>query len=85
MRYKLWLSNDELFLMNWSVVMNLYSLAIPGGIVTYVVILFTVLTGLKIIHIKSPRRHFQIHRTAGIMGIILGSIHAAIIIYFNFF
>lgn len=60
--------------------MNLYSFIIPVGIAAYVIILFAVLTGLRIIHF-TPKRHFKIHKWLGIIALIIGTIHAGIVIY----
>ena len=60
--------------------MELSKLIIPLGISAYSVMLFVVLTGLRVIKLK-----VKWHKTIALIGISLATIHAAIVIYFNFF
>lgn len=55
--------------------MNFYKLIVPFGIVTYAFILLAVLTGAGKIKVG-----FLWHRRFAITGIIMASIHAALVI-----
>ncbi|MGB9721776.1 MAG: hypothetical protein ACPL28_09900 [bacterium] len=56
------------------------SLLKPFGIVSYVLILFAVLTGLRVIKLD-----IRWHRLIALFGIITATIHLAIVIYLNYF
>ena len=60
--------------------MELSKLIIPLGILAYSVMLFVVLTGLRVIKLK-----VKWHKTIALIGMSLATIHAAIVIYLNFF
>ncbi len=60
--------------------MDLYSFAIPLGIFSYSTMLLAVLTGLLIIKVK-----VELHKLIALIGIIGATIHAALVIYFNYF
>jgi len=58
---------------------NIYKLIVPFGIATYAMILLAVLSGSGVI-----KTGFLWHRRFAITGIILASIHAAIVISTEF-
>ncbi len=60
--------------------MDLYNFVIPLGIFSYGAILFSVLTGLRVIKVK-----VKFHKLIALVGIIGATIHAALVIYFNYF
>jgi hypothetical protein len=60
--------------------MQVYQLVKPFGIVTYAFILFTVLTGLRIIKIP-----VKSHKLVGLIALILGTLHACLVIYVTYF
>jgi hypothetical protein len=55
-------------------------LLIPGGIVTFSLILTTVLSGLKVIKLG-----FKWHRRLGITAAIFATCHGLLALYINFF
>jgi uncharacterized membrane protein YozB (DUF420 family) len=58
--------------------MDLYSLVMPLGIITYVLILLAILTAKRIIKLN-----FKWHRRFGISALIFATLHAGIVIYYN--
>jgi len=60
--------------------MEIYDLIIPGGILAYSLILITVLSGLRIIKLK-----YTAHKYLGISALSIGTIHAALVLYSNYF
>jgi hypothetical protein len=60
--------------------MNLSSLIMPFGIVTYLLVLFNVLTGKRII-----RMHLNWHRRMGNVALLMASVHAGIVVYYRLF
>jgi hypothetical protein len=58
---------------------DLYSLVMPLGIATYVVLLVTFLVGLRVIKVK-----FKIHKVLAIITLLLASLHAILILYLNY-
>ncbi|MCK4662570.1 MAG: hypothetical protein KAT68_06880 [Bacteroidales bacterium] len=50
------------------------------GIVSYLLIMFSFITGTKIIKVKN-----KVHKTIGIIGFSSASIHGLIMLYFNLF
>jgi hypothetical protein len=59
--------------------MGLYALAVPLGIATYCIMWLSVLSGTRVIKVG-----FNWHRRFGLIGIVLASVHAGIILYFKF-
>jgi hypothetical protein len=59
--------------------MGLYQLAVPVGIATYAIFWLSVLSGTRVIKVG-----FNWHRRFGLIGIVLASVHAGIILYFKF-
>ena len=57
----------------------MYTFLIIMGICAYLSILFSFLTGMKFIKVK-----FKVHKTIGIVGFTAGTIHALLMLYFNF-
>ena len=60
--------------------MELSKLIIPLGISAYAFMLFAILTGIRLIKLK-----VKWHKTIALIGIILATVHAAIVIYLNYF
>ena len=60
--------------------MNLFKIIIPLGIVTYSVMLLSVLSGTRKIKVG-----FVWHRRLGFIGITLASIHAVVVLYAQLF
>lgn len=60
--------------------MNLYDLIVPLGIGSYLVMGVAVLTGLRIIKVK-----VKVHKTIALIGILGATLHAGLVIYFNYF
>lgn len=60
--------------------MELSNLIIPLGIFSYGVMLLAVLTGIRLIKLKVKH-----HRLIALIGIIAASIHATLVIYYNYF
>ncbi|OGC04843.1 hypothetical protein A2276_02630 [candidate division WOR-1 bacterium RIFOXYA12_FULL_43_27] len=58
--------------------MNLGGLVVPLGIITYFLVLLTILSGL--LHFK-----LNYHKTLAALTILFASLHAGLIIYFKFF
>lgn len=58
----------------------LSSLLIPFGIFTYIWFLLIILTGLRVIKTK-----VSVHKTLALIGLILGTIHAGVMIYLSYF
>jgi hypothetical protein len=56
--------------------MELYKLAVPLGIATYAMLWFSVLSGTRAIKVG-----FKWHGRFGLVGIVLASVHAGIILY----
>ena len=56
--------------------MELYSLIIPVGVVTYGMLWFQVLTGTRLIKIN-----FRWHRIFGRLSIASASVHAGLVLY----
>lgn len=59
--------------------MAAYEVAVPIGVATYAIFWLSVLSGTRVIKVG-----FNWHRRFGIMGIILASLHAGIILYFRY-
>lgn len=59
--------------------MEVYQIAVPVGIATYAVFLLSVLSGTRVIKVG-----FNWHRRFGLVGIVLASVHAGIILYFKY-
>lgn len=60
--------------------MDLSGLIMPFGIVTYLLVLFNVLTGRRIIRI-----HLNWHRRMGHVALVTASTHLGIVLYFKLF
>lgn len=60
--------------------MALHDLIVPAGVFTYAVMWLSVLSGTRKIKVG-----LKWHRTFGLIGITAASIHAAIVIYHEFF
>ncbi len=60
---------------------DLYLLFLIVGIIAYVLIIFTFLTGKKIIKV----RKFRTHKHLGLFSFIAASLHGLYMIYINFF
>lgn len=58
--------------------MDLYSLVVPLGIITYILIVLAVLTGKRILKLKPVW-----HRITAFSALVLATVHAAIVIYYN--
>jgi hypothetical protein len=58
--------------------MNLYSLVLPLGIITYLLLILAILTGKRIIKLKPVW-----HRIIAYSALILATLHAGIVIYSN--
>ena len=56
--------------------MEPYDLVVPFGITTYILIIFAILTGKRIIKIN-----FKWHRRIGWTALVFATMHAGIIIY----
>lgn len=52
----------------------------PLGLFSYVIILLAVLTGARVIKLKVKQ-----HRLIGLIGIVGATLHAALVIYYNYF
>ncbi|MEO0123708.1 MAG: hypothetical protein ABIL69_06865 [candidate division WOR-3 bacterium] len=52
----------------------------PLGIITYLCLLFAILTGLKVIKVS-----LKIHRLFAFVAIIFATIHALLVIYLTYF
>jgi hypothetical protein len=59
--------------------MELYDLVMPLGIITYILIIFAILTGKRIIKLH-PKWHKRIAYTS----LIFATMHAGIIVYIKF-
>lgn len=59
--------------------MNLYGLVLPLGIITYILLLMTILTGIRVIKMK-----VKYHKLFGFLALIAATAHASIIIYLNY-
>lgn len=59
--------------------MDVYRLAAPIGIMTYVILWLSVLSGTRVIKVG-----FNWHRRFGLVGVITASVHAGIILYFKY-
>lgn len=60
--------------------MNLSILIKPIGIATYCLLLFTIITGARVIKVK-----LMVHRLFGIIALISATIHGVLGIYLNYF
>jgi hypothetical protein len=60
--------------------MNLGSLILPFGILTYLLVVFNVLTGRRIIRI-----HLNWHRRMGHVALLTASVHLGIVLYYRLF
>jgi hypothetical protein len=60
--------------------MDLYRFVIPLGLVSYGLMFLAVLTGLRVIKVK-----VTFHKTIGLIGLLGATIHAVIVIYYNYF
>ncbi len=60
--------------------MELSDLIKPLGLVGYSLMLLAVLTGARVIRLK-----VQQHRLIGLIGLTVATMHAALVIYFNYF
>ena len=60
--------------------MELYKLIVPAGIFTYAMLWMSVLSGTRKIRVG-----FKWHRRFGLIGMTSASIHAAIVLYYEFF
>jgi hypothetical protein len=60
--------------------MNISTYGIPLGIFSYIVMLFAVLTGIRLIRVS-----VKVHKTIALIGIISATVHFAIVIYLNYF
>ena len=60
--------------------MELSSFIIPLGIFSYTFMLLAVLTGARVIKVA-----LKTHRLLALIGIIGASVHAALVIYLNYF
>ncbi len=60
--------------------MTLYELVLPLGIISYILLLLTILTGKRIIKLK-----FIYHKVFAVLTLITVTAHASIIIYLNYF
>ena len=58
----------------------MYNLIIPLGIASYCMIGAAVLTGLRIIKVK-----VNVHKMIALLGIAGATLHAILVIYFNYF
>ena len=58
--------------------MELYDLVVPFGITTYILIIFAILTGKRIIKIN-----YKWHRRIAWTVIVFATMHAGIIIYYK--
>jgi len=58
--------------------MDLYSLVMPLGIITYLLIILAILTGKRIIKLKPVW-----HRIIAYSALIMATFHASIVIYNN--
>lgn len=56
----------------------MYEFLIVMGIASYLLILSSFLTGMKIIKVK-----YKIHKTIGIIGFTAASTHGLLMLYFN--
>jgi hypothetical protein len=59
--------------------MELHSLIVPMGIVTYAMLWFQVLTGARLV-----KMNFRWHRVFGRLTIVSASIHAGLVLYLQF-
>jgi hypothetical protein len=60
--------------------MSLSSLIMPFGIVTYLLVLFNVLSGRRIIRI-----HLNWHRRLGHVALLCASAHLGLVLYYKLF
>lgn len=60
----------------------MYELSIYMGIVGFVMIVFSFLTGLRVFKFKAK---YRIHKKIGIVGFAVVSVHAFIMLYYFFF
>ncbi|MBA7516125.1 hypothetical protein ES705_08170 [subsurface metagenome] len=58
----------------------MYEFLFIMGILSYVLILFSFLTGIKILKVK-----YKVHRTIGIIGFSGASVHGILMLYLNVF
>lgn len=54
----------------------LASLIIPLGILTYLSVLLGIISGIR-------RWRLKVHKTIAVIAIILATLHAALVVYFN--
>lgn len=71
---------DEAAVENGDHAMDLTGLIMPFGIVTYLLVLFNVLTGRRIIRIN-----LTWHRRMGHVALASATIHLAIVLYYKLF
>ncbi len=60
--------------------MDFYRFVIPLGIFSYGMLALAVLTGIRLIKLK-----VKYHKLIAVIGIIGATIHAALVIYYNYF
>jgi len=60
--------------------MDLYNFIIPLGLFSYGMVLLAVLTGSRLIKVKP-----QWHRLIALIAIIGATLHAGLVIFYNFF
>jgi hypothetical protein len=60
--------------------MNPYQLILPLGLLTFTLLLITVLIGTRIIKVK-----FKYHKLFGILTFISALIHGTLAVYLNYF
>lgn len=60
--------------------MNLYSFILPLGIISYSLLLLTILTGARVIKVK-----ISYHKLLGILTLITVTLHASLAIYLSYF
>jgi hypothetical protein len=59
--------------------MELHDLIVPAGIVTYVVLWLSLLSGAQKIRVG-----FKWHRRLGVIGVVCASIHAGLVVFHQF-
>lgn len=61
---------------------NIYSVTIYLGIIGFILLTFSFLSGMRIIKVKAK---YKLHKRIGIIGFSAAAIHALVMLYYFFF
>lgn len=61
---------------------NIFEISIYCGLIGFLMLIVSVLTGMRIIKFKPV---YRVHKRIGIIGFTITSLHALVMIYFYYF